>query len=126
MDKFDQQLKEIICQNKSENIPIDFYSKIDKKIEARKEQLNRRKEVLLQVFVMAILSLAFFGCMFFLNLYYFHVEVDALTAKPKDMLNHMSQMFNSNAFKQWSIVCVNALILILLEQFLSRKLSRKL
>lgn len=126
MDKFDQQLKEIFSQLNSEDIPKSFYSKIDEKIEAKKELQNKRKENLFQALFMTVLSIGFFGCMFFLNVYYFHIEPDDFAVKTKNIILDMSEMFHSNSVAQWSIVGVNTLILILLEQFLSRKLSKKL
>lgn len=125
MDKFDQQLKEIFSQLNCEDIPKGFYSKIDEKIEAKKELLNKRKENLLQALFMIVLSIGFVGCMFFLNVYYFHIGPDTYAVKDKSILLGMSEMFQSKAIVQWSIIGVNALILILLEQFLSRKFSKK-
>jgi len=126
MDKFDQQLKEIFSQLNSEGIPKSFYSKINEKIEAKKELNNKRKENLFQALFMTVLTIGFFGCMFFLNVYYFHIEPEAFSVKAKTILLNMLDMFHSNYVSQWSIVGVNVLILILLEQFLSRKLSKKL
>jgi len=125
MDKFDQQIKKIFSQLNCEDIPKGFYSKIDEKIKAKKELQNKRKENLLQALFMIVLSIGFVGCMFFLNVYYFHIEPDTYAVKAKSILLGMSEMFQSKAIVQWSIIGVNALILILLEQFLSRKFSKK-
>ena len=123
MDKIDQQLKDIFSQLKSEDIPQDFYSKINEKIEDHKELQNNRKEDILHALVIIVLSIGFIGCMFFLNMYYFHIEPHIFADKTTNFLIDISEIFHSNSVSQWAIVCVNALILILLEQFLSRKLN---
>lgn len=123
MDKIDQHLRDIFSQLNSEDTPKDFYLKINDKIELKKGLQDKRKEDLLLALFITVLSIGFFGCLFLLNMYYFHIDAHNFADKTKNFLLDTSEMFSSKYASLWSIIGISALILILLEQFLSRKLS---
>lgn len=125
MDNLDNQLRDIFSKWKNEEVPEDFSDKVVEKIEVEKEKRIRRNENLFQSLFITLSAIVFCVCMFSLNRYYFHIEIDTMVIKTNSIFSDMKGMFQSNIIISWPIICINALILILLEQFLSKKLSKK-
>lgn len=87
---------------------------------------EKRKEDFSQALFLIFCTVAFITSMFLFNRYFFHIKADAMTSVTKGYINDFAIMFRNESVSRWSIIAVNAIILILLEQFLSRKFSKKM
>jgi len=96
------------------------------RIEEEKIIRERRRENLTQSLFLIFCTLAFISSMLLLNKYFFHIKPDALTSVTKGYINDFVIMFSKESVSRWSIIAINAIILILFEQFLARKFSKKI
>lgn len=126
MDNLDRQFGEMFSQIRREKVPADFSAKVLKKIDAKKERRIKLNEELFQGLFISIYAIILCLTMFLLNKYYLHADFGSVTAMIRNMFVDISDIFKRESVFQWSIIVVNTMILIFLEQFLSRKLSKKL
>jgi len=131
MDNFDRQFGEMFSQITQEKIPAGFSAKVLKKIEVEKERRIKLKEELFQWLFISISAIILCLSMFLLNKYYFHEELSSLSVLIRTKLLDIKDMFKGESVSLWStigwlIIGANTIILILLEQFLSRIFSEKL
>ncbi|MFA5850738.1 MAG: hypothetical protein WC833_12775 [Bacteroidales bacterium] len=126
MDNQDQQLSDIFSRLKSEKIAHNFSSNVMNRIEEEKIIKEKRNENLTQYLFLLFCTLAFIASMFLLNRYFFHIKADAMTSVTKGYINDFIIMFRNESVSRWSIIGVNTIILIIFEQFLERKFSKKI
>ena len=126
MDNIDQQLSDIFSGLKSEKIAGEFSANVMKRIETERIIREKRKENLIQSVFLIFCTFAFIASMLLLNRYFFHIKIDAIASATKGYINDFVIMFRNESVSRWSIIAVNTIILILFEQFLARKFSKKI
>ncbi len=126
MDNIDQQLSDIFSGLKSEKIAGEFSANVMKRIETERIIREKRKENLIQSVFLIFCTFAFITSMLLLNRYFFHIKIETIESATKGYLNDFAIMFRNESVSRWSIIAVNTIILILLEQFLARKFSGKI
>ncbi|OFY41114.1 MAG: hypothetical protein A2X18_12205 [Bacteroidetes bacterium GWF2_40_14] len=104
----------------------NFSTDVMKRIEEEKNRREKRNENITQSLFLIFCTLAFIASMFLLNRYFFHIKADAMTSAIKGYINDFAIMFRNEYVSRWSIIGVNTVILILLEQLLSKKFSKKI
>lgn len=131
MDEFDNQLKEMFSKIKVEEVPVHFSENILKKIDMEKERREKRNENMFQLLIIVFSSIAFIVCMYLLNRYFFKIETDFITGRARDTfagimdtLSGMMDTLKSKSTSLWSIVGINAALLIMLNILISRKISQ--
>ncbi len=126
MDNLDQQLSDIFSRLKTDKLDNNFSLDVMNRIEEEKIIKEKRKENMTQSLFLIFCTLAFIASMFLLNRYFFHIKADAITSVTKGYINDFVIMFRTESVSRWSIIAVNTIILILLEQLLARKFSKKI
>jgi len=126
MDNLDQQLSDIFSRLKTDKMDNNFSTDVMTRIEEEKNIKEKRKEDLTQSLFLVLCTLAFIASMFLLNRYFFHIKADVITSATKGYINDFAIMFQNESVSRWSIIVVNTIILILLEQLLARKFSKKI
>ncbi len=103
-----------------------FSAKIMEKIEAEKERRIMRKEVIFQLVYILLSGLLLIVCLFFINKYYFNLDFENIKIKTDNVIADYKAVFCNNFHARWGFIGINILLLSALEQFLSKKISKKL
>ncbi|MHC1691177.1 MAG: hypothetical protein AB9833_10145 [Bacteroidales bacterium] len=128
MDENDKTLKELFAGLADESVPFNFESKIQRKIEAKIIKNNEAKELGLQVSLAIFGALMLSAALYFLNVYYFKIELENfkyLLTSGINFSGKVKSMFSGNDSLLWIVIGLNVVLLIFAERLISEKLSRK-
>lgn len=128
MDENDKNLKELFAGLADESVPFNFESKIQRKIEAKIIKNNEAKELGLQVSLAIFGALMLSAALYFLNVYYFKIELENfkyLLTSGINFSGKVKSMFSGNDSLLWIVIGLNVVLLIFAERLISEKLSRK-
>ena len=127
MDENDDILKELLSELNDNSVDTLFSEKVVSKIDSIKIHKANRKEAVKPVMVITSVIIAFVAMIYIILAVYFKIDIIAKMEglSGNFVLPDFQSLSNiwQNGGALWFMIGVNALILLILQSFLSKKLS---
>lgn len=131
MDEKENRIRTILCELKSESVPLNFIESIEKKIE-REEKRRAVIAETLQIIGVALFFVLLLGSLlYYLGVTDYDTSISDIAAKLRksyfpEIISRVSLIFKQGSTTVWLVVVVNSLILLLLQMSLAKLYTRRL